>query len=58
MTMTRQHFQLIAEVIRTTGDDYQERVKYALNFANRLASTNPQFDRDRFIDVATGKRER
>ncbi len=27
-------------------------------FAGKLAATNPNFDRDRFIDVATGKKER
>ncbi len=27
-------------------------------FAGKLAETNPNFDRDRFIDVATGKRDK
>ena len=61
MKLTRQHFQLIAEVLAETttmnGPDGQEWIDLAYlrnQFANRLAETNEQFDRQRFIDVATG----
>ncbi len=60
---TRQHFQLIAEVLADATYDWEDGEwefapkAMAELFADRLASTNPQFNRDRFIDVATGKRE-
>ena len=71
MKLTRQTFQLIAEVLayqRTAvrvlakGKEAEYRLKeldlttYA--FTDKLAATNPNFDRDRFIDVATGKKDR
>ncbi len=66
MTMTKQHFQLIAEVLAETQQgggnreldakaDTHNEVVWA--FADRLLDTNPNFDHDRFIDVATGKAE-
>ena len=55
--MTRKDFQLIAEVL--TQADETERIEATVErFADRLATTNPNFDRDRFVAVATGKRER
>jgi hypothetical protein len=55
MTLTRQHFQLIADVVKdsigySTPDS---RNVLAREFANKLASTNPNFDRARFL-VACG----
>lgn len=63
--MTRQHFELIAEVLaqesmaarvlgRGEAAERQMRIVTA-NFAGRLAATNPNFDKERFIAAATGK---
>lgn len=56
MTMTRQHFQLIADVLmdaRTlTGDDDEMVDEVAHLFAAKLATTNENFDRDRFLKAA------
>lgn len=57
MTMQRRHFELIAEVIaerRTVEHNYADVVHDELNrirttFADRLASTNPNFNRERFL---------
>jgi hypothetical protein len=73
--MTRQHFQLIAEVLAyqrvaariLTADTAKGRIEeqarlleldlttYA--FAGKLAETNPDFDRERFVDAAMGVSE-
>ena len=79
MEMSRQHFQLIAEVLASLKiwedlpelqspeseweDGYvfgmAELQREAISaFAARLASTNQNFNTQRFIDVATGERER
>ena len=61
MRLSRQHCQLIAEVIHewATGYDQSEEAQLVAElFAKRLAGTNPNFDRQRFIDVATGERAR
>ncbi len=62
MRLTRQHFQLIAEVIDDLymgHEDWNRQLgQVTTKFADRLASTNPNFDRQRFIDVATGERAR
>ncbi len=59
MQLTRQTFQLIAEAVQDfVHNDPGVTLELAEHFADRLADTNPNFDRDRFIDVATGKRER
>jgi len=66
--MTRQDFQFIAEILASCSatallgdrqtdyakgnDDMMEIV--VQTFAHRLAETNPQFDRDRFL-VAAGQ---
>ncbi len=56
MTMQRRHFELIADVLRDTLDFYGEEATFkapvetvALRMATRLASTNPNFDRARFL---------
>ncbi len=55
-TMTRQHFQLIADVLRKTQEDNTPSgmtnelcSQIASTFANELAKTNPGFKRDRFL---------
>jgi len=57
-TMTRQHFNLIAEVIDDLymgHDDWNRKLDQVANkFADRLEDTNPNFNRDRFIKAATG----
>lgn len=59
--MTRQHFQLIADVLATSygrqagntgklADAHREEVRdIAYRFASALRSTNERFDVDRFI---------
>lgn len=54
--MTRQDYELIARVIRDSlehnacGQDQREMCEtVAHNFASRLATTNPRFDRARFL---------
>lgn len=54
--MTRRDFVLIAEalyneLVNHPNDDHYGMVR---RFADRLATTNPSFNRQRFIDVATG----
>lgn len=46
--MTRQDFQLIADVVRTI-EDTDTRHQTALNFAHRLKDTNDNFDMARFV---------
>lgn len=59
MKMTRQHFELIADAIRTapqnptTRDGNAIRQDLAEHFADRLGATNPLFQRDKFIERAT-----
>lgn len=55
MTMQRRHFELIAETLKNTRETIQgEQHKvihdlYAKAFAQALRSTNPQFNRERFL---------
>jgi len=59
MTMTRQHFEMIARVLRNAQEDYDgESVEDVFNnlryeFMRELRSTNPNFDSDRFMRAAT-----
>ena len=63
--MTRKHFQLIAETIKQLPsfecDKADDAVRFSAivaRFADALATTNPQFNRERFEDVCNGKRAR
>ena len=63
MTLTRQHFQLIAETINDLSTDHDGRVtmtkaEVAEHFARALRHTNGQFNAARFVGVATGERLR
>lgn len=58
VTMTRQHFQHIAETLRDAPVDEETRGRLADHFADRLGRTNGQFKPQLFKDVATGKRAR
>jgi hypothetical protein len=53
MTMQRRHYELIAEVIATAPfvsvRGPLDRDTLAQHFADRLAQTNPKFDRARFL---------
>ena len=68
MQMSRQHFQLIAEVLAheamaarmlDRGEAAENQVRILTSaFVGRLRNTNDNFDEQRFIDVATGLRDR
>ena len=47
--MTRKHFQLIADVLADSEITMSDRIVLADNFADRLAQTNPNFDRQWFL---------
>lgn len=49
-TMQRRHFELIARTISKL-DDKLIRTIVAHEFGAVLGQTNPQFDRDKFIDA-------
>lgn len=59
LSLERRHFEFIAEVIATTCDKFDISIRYdqrrivANEFADRLADTNSNFDRHRFL-VACG----
>ncbi len=47
--MTRKDFQLIADTIKASDLGPTDRLSLARDFADALRSTNPQFDRARFL---------
>lgn len=49
MKLQRRHFEVIAATISGLDLSDAMRLKVAKGFANKLAGTNPNFDRDRFI---------
>jgi len=48
MTLTRQHFQLIANVVSQVADQTQRHI-LAMNFVSELQKTNPGFRTDLFL---------
>ena len=59
--MLTQEQHLIASAIANAprwDDGSIEEKGLIEEFTAQLAATNPQFDKDRFIDVATGVKER
>jgi len=50
--LEHRHFAAIAAIISTLPDAYSGLV--AEHFANALRSTNPRFDRDRFLRAVKG----
>jgi hypothetical protein len=52
--MTRQDFIFIASVIRDMSPVVRDRDAIATDFADRLGETNPRFNRQLFIQAATG----
>jgi len=52
MRLTKSHFELIAGVIAALGADNisrRDHLVVAVRFADALARTTPDFDRDRFL---------
>lgn len=47
--MTRQHFELIARVLREAPVDIVGWHILVQRFADELAAENPRFDRERFL---------
>jgi hypothetical protein len=47
--MTRKDFQAIADIIAEVGPGGANDVWLAGHFADMLATTNPRFDRDKFV---------
>lgn len=55
MRLSRQHFQMIADVLAGLKEEYGDLVPHdalVSRFAGALRSTNPQFSRDRFERAA------
>jgi len=48
MILTRQHFQLIADVVKTI-EDQDDRQALAMTFVHRLQQTNPNFKPAHFL---------
>ena len=51
-SFTHQHFRKVAEIIRTYRKEWPTelgRIEVAEHFADCLATTNPNFDRHRFL---------
>ena len=56
VNMTRQHFQHIADGIKSAPVDEATRQVLANHFATHLSGTNANFNRDRFLKASTGSR--
>lgn len=58
VTMTQQHFEMIADTIAATTEvPLEAREVMALAFADRLALTNTRFKRSLFLRRACPKRD-
>lgn len=53
--MTRKDFELIANVLSVAQVSPNVRTHLTVLFANRLAGSNPAFDRARFIRACEGR---
>ena len=54
MTFSREHFNLIAEIIKMSEEDggnNETREGIARRFADRLERENPRFDRSKFLSA-------
>lgn len=54
-TMTRAHFEMLAQVIRDGREHYRSNdahVAHAVETAKALRATNPRFDAARFVKAA------
>lgn len=53
MALTKQHFELVANVVREADDLLTdlERTELAERFASEFQCANPLFDLDRFYDA-------
>jgi len=55
--MSRQHFQLIADVIAKLDVNTTIKKSIATSFADAFEDTNPMFKRDLFIKATKNKKE-
>lgn len=58
--LERRHYEVMAMELARQGNNAADRdahSKRISTYADRLASTNPQFNRQRFIEAASGKRK-
>lgn len=55
MTLQRRHFETVANIIAGLDLSDAMRLKVAKGFADELADTNPNFDRDRFMVACKGR---
>ena len=53
--MTRKHFQLIATTIQALDLPEKQKKQVAQAFVAALASTNGQFDAERFVSACLGE---
>ena len=51
MRLTKQHFQMIAETIKSTTMTMRARRDLTNGFVSELKRTNPNFDIDRFKEA-------
>ena len=56
MRMTRQHFQLIADVIKSI-EDKDNRQAIAMSFVHKLQETNPNFKHAHFIKACNAQND-
>tara|TARA_R100001443_G_scaffold70136_1_gene78565 strand:+ start:309 stop:485 length:177 start_codon:yes stop_codon:yes gene_type:complete len=56
MRMTRQHFQFIADVVKTI-EDKAERQSLAMTFVHKLQQTNPNFKHGHFIKACNAEND-
>lgn len=51
MTLSRQHFNFIAETLKNLDIPKEIKVKVSKEFADELRFTNPNFDKTRFLEA-------
>jgi hypothetical protein len=54
MTLQRRHFEVIASTIAGLDLSVAMRFKVAKGFADELAGTKPNFNRERFLNACKG----
>jgi hypothetical protein len=53
VTMQKRHFEFIAEAIRHSELNSDQRLTIAKEFVYKLKLTNPLFNAERFVEAAT-----
>jgi len=57
MGLTKQHFEMIADIVKTETVNYPEVNKsMCKKFSNQLAWSNPLFDTNRFLNACEVKK--